>query len=158
MRRTFVRCGIRSQYSFPEPRYINAEPCYRIIRRCSHSLFQLQDAFLKIVRHEGFTSLWSGLSPTLILALPATVVYFVTYEQLRSRLKNFHHNRNSVYAKNVDDFFYQPAWVPLVAGCTARTWSVMAVSPLELMRIKMQSERMNYFREFFRFLIFISLR
>lgn len=106
----------------------------------------MQDAFLKITRQEGITSLWSGLSPTLILALPATVVYFVTYEQLRSRLKNFYHNRVSVY--NVENVSYQPVWVPLVAGCTARTWSVMAVSPLELMRIKMQSERMSYFRKF----------
>lgn len=108
----------------------------------------MQDAFLKITRYEGITSLWSGLSPTLVLALPATVVYFVTYEQLRSRLKNFYQNRVSIYSKNVDNFSYQPAWVPLVAGCTARTWSVMAVSPLELIRIKMQSERMSYFGEF----------
>lgn len=43
---------------------------------------------LKISRHEGAKSLWSGLSPTLILALPATVIYFVLYEQLRVRLKD----------------------------------------------------------------------
>lgn len=43
---------------------------------------------VKIGRHEGVKSLWSGLGPTLILALPATVIYFVLYEQIRVRLKD----------------------------------------------------------------------
>lgn len=43
---------------------------------------------MKISRHEGAKSLWSGLGPTLILALPATVIYFVLYEQLRVRIKD----------------------------------------------------------------------
>lgn len=42
---------------------------------------------IKISRNEGVTSLWSGLSPTLVLAIPATVIYFVSYEQLRLYLK-----------------------------------------------------------------------
>ena len=41
------------------------------------------DAFLKIGRTEGLASLWSGLAPTLILAVPATVTYFTLYEQLK---------------------------------------------------------------------------
>lgn len=46
-----------------------------------------QDALIKISKTEGLTSLWSGLSPTLVLAVPATVIYFVSYEQLRLYLK-----------------------------------------------------------------------
>ena len=42
---------------------------------------------VKISQKEGFRSLWSGLSPTLVLAVPATIVYFVSYEQLRIYLK-----------------------------------------------------------------------
>ena len=112
-----------------------------------------QDAFLKISRSEGITSLWSGLSPTLVLALPATVIYFVTYEQLRSRLKLFSDQRQIIKA-NISDTnlssrtIPQPSWVPLAAGCTARTWSVTIVSPLELIRTKMQSEKLNYLRKF----------
>lgn len=49
--------------------------------------FNLQDAFVKITKSEGVLSLWSGLSPTLILAIPATIVYFVSYEQLRLYIK-----------------------------------------------------------------------
>lgn len=42
---------------------------------------------MKISKTEGLTSLWSGLSPTLVLAVPATVIYFVSYEQLRLYFK-----------------------------------------------------------------------
>lgn len=42
---------------------------------------------VKISKKEGMTSLWSGLSPTLVLAVPATIAYFVSYEQLRIYLK-----------------------------------------------------------------------
>ena len=45
------------------------------------------DAMIKIARYEGLTSLWSGLPPTLVMAIPATVVYFTCYEQLRRILE-----------------------------------------------------------------------
>lgn len=35
--------------------------------------------------------------------------------------------------------------MPLVAGATARTWAATIVSPLELVRTKMQSKRLSYF-------------
>merc|ERR1711902_257057 len=43
------------------------------------------DAMLKISRLEGPRSLWSGLSPTLVLTVPNTIIYFTTYEQLRHK-------------------------------------------------------------------------
>lgn len=35
-------------------------------------------------------------------------------------------------------------WIPLVSGCSARCFAVTAVNPLELIRTKMQSEKMSY--------------
>nr|CAD7439710.1 unnamed protein product [Timema bartmani] len=90
-----------------------------------------QDAFVKISHTEGVSSLWSGLSPTLVLAVPATIVYFVSYENLRLYIKDS-------YGGN------QPFWAPMVAGATARSVSVSLVSPLELVRTKMQSKRISY--------------
>ncbi|KMR05263.1 solute carrier family 25 member 40 [Lasius niger] len=52
------------------------------------------DALVKISKTEGIISLWSGLSPTLVLAIPATVVYFVSYEQLRLYLKRVQKKRH----------------------------------------------------------------
>jgi solute carrier family 25 protein 39/40 len=101
-----------------------------------------QDAFLKIRRTEGIRTLWSGLGPTLVLALPTTVLYFVAYEQLRVHLKDYHRTNT---AKNVSDDDYKlPMWIPLVSGCTARCFAVTVVNPLELIRTKMQSEKMSY--------------
>ncbi|BET02971.1 Solute carrier family 25 member [Nesidiocoris tenuis] len=96
------------------------------------------DAFVKITRSEGLQSLWSGLSPTLVLAVPATMVYFVTYEQLRCRLSDW--ARSSSLATPTS----QPLWSPLIAGCTARLWAATLVSPLELVRTKMQSKKLTY--------------
>lgn len=95
---------------------------------------------MKIARTEGVHTLWSGLSPTLVLAMPTTVLYFVSYEQLRVGIKDFHMKR-----MNLDpDHYKMPLWIPLIAGCSARIFAVTVVNPLELIRTKMQSEKMSY--------------
>jgi solute carrier family 25 protein 39/40 len=38
----------------------------------------------------------------------------------------------------------QPFWIPMVAGSTARIWAATLVSPLELIRTKMQSQKLSY--------------
>ncbi|XP_069572178.1 mitochondrial glutathione transporter SLC25A39 [Brachyistius frenatus] len=88
------------------------------------------DAFVKITRHEGLRSLWSGLPPTLIMAVPATVIYFTCYDQLRDFLR---------FGVGL-----QGSHVPLVAGGLARLGAVTVISPLELVRTKMQSRRLSY--------------
>lgn len=90
------------------------------------------DAFAKIVRHEGITSLWSGLPPTLVMAVPATMLYFTAYDQMMARMLS------------ELELNHQPAWVPSLCGSLARVVTVTAVSPLEFMRTKLQSERMQY--------------
>lgn len=39
----------------------------------------------------------------------------------------------------------QPFAIPLLAGMGARVFSVTVVSPLELIRTKMQSQRLSYY-------------
>ncbi|XP_059490599.1 probable mitochondrial glutathione transporter SLC25A40 [Neocloeon triangulifer] len=95
------------------------------------------DAFVKISRFEGPSTLWSGLGPTLILALPATVIYFVTYEQIRNRLRAY-------VAKPGDGLAQQPLWVAPVSGGMARVWAASIVSPLEMLRTRMQAQKMSY--------------
>lgn len=38
----------------------------------------------------------------------------------------------------------QPFWIPVLAGGTARIWAASLVSPLELIRTKMQSQKLSY--------------
>uniref|UniRef100_A0A1L8DZQ1 Putative mitochondrial solute carrier protein n=1 Tax=Nyssomyia neivai TaxID=330878 RepID=A0A1L8DZQ1_9DIPT len=95
------------------------------------------DAFVKISQAEGVRSLWSGLSPTLVLAVPTTVIYFVAYEQLRVRGKDH-------YMKFHPESMGTPWWIALFAGSLARTIAASIVSPLELVRTKMQSQKLSY--------------
>ncbi|NXL54742.1 S2539 protein, partial [Podilymbus podiceps] len=88
------------------------------------------DAFVKITRYEGIRSLWSGLPPTLVMAVPATVIYFTTYDQLRDYL----HARTGSRGHHI----------PLLAGALARLGAVTVISPLELIRTKMQSRQLSY--------------
>ncbi|KAL5238007.1 hypothetical protein ACI65C_005417 [Semiaphis heraclei] len=96
------------------------------------------DAFKQITINEGILSLWSGLSPTLILALPATIVYFVSYEQIRCYL----HDLSNPY--NTNNNQNQPLWISGISGCVARFGAATIVSPLELIRTKMQSKKLKY--------------
>ncbi|XP_031829725.1 mitochondrial glutathione transporter SLC25A40 isoform X1 [Nomia melanderi] len=100
------------------------------------------DALVKISQNEGISSLWSGLSPTLVLAVPATIVYFVSYEQLKLYFKDQYNKRfrNENSAVSIE----QPLWIPMLAGSTARVWAATLVSPLELIRTKMQSQKLSY--------------
>ena len=94
------------------------------------------DACLKIGRHEGVASLWSGLSPALVLALPAEVTYIPLYEQLKGVILSQLSVSSSCSAP--------PSWVPLVAGGAARLVAVTVVSPLELVRTKVQSQQLSW--------------
>nr|XP_002129093.1 solute carrier family 25 member 40-like [Ciona intestinalis] len=84
-------------------------------------------AMIKIAQNEGISSLWSGLSPTLVMAVPATVVYFTSYDQLKSKLAPIFHS-----------------YAPIMAGAIARGGTVTVISPLELIRTKMQSQQLSY--------------
>lgn len=74
--------------------------------------------------------MWSGLPPTLMMAVPATVIYFTCYDQLRDFLKY--------------NLGFQGSHIPLVAGGLARLGAVTVISPLELVRTKMQSRQLSY--------------
>ena len=85
------------------------------------------DGLRKIARNEGFTSLWRGLSPTLVMAIPANVIYFTGYDHLRS-------DHRSPIHKYVPD-----AYAPLIAGSVARVAAPTVISPIEMFRTRVQA-------------------
>jgi solute carrier family 25, member 39/40 len=85
------------------------------------------DGLRKIARNEGVWTLWRGLSPTLMMAVPGNVIYFAGYDWLRYSHKSPLHNR-------VGD-----AYGPLAAGSIARVLAAVAVSPIEMLRTRMQA-------------------
>jgi solute carrier family 25, member 39/40 len=89
------------------------------------------DGLRKIARNEGVLSLWRGLSPTLVMAIPANVIYFTGYDWLRF-------NHASPINRITND-----AYAPLVSGSIARVAAAIAVSPVEMFRTRMQATRGN---------------
>lgn len=88
------------------------------------------DAFVQIAKKEGIPKLWSGLSPTLVMAVPATVLYYTTYDWLKLKM-GYNYETSSM-------------GVPVLAGGLARLFAVTVISPLELVRTKMQSRPLTY--------------
>ncbi|VDN96261.1 unnamed protein product [Rodentolepis nana] len=98
-----------------------------------------RDTLTSIVKTEGVLSLWSGLSPTLVMALPQTVIYFSLNDLLKC-----HINRTlNGYRDPTDINDPIVHMVPPIVGATSRIFSVFTISPLELMRTKMQSKPMT---------------
>mmetsp|Transcript_16523 Transcript_16523/g.18675 ORF Transcript_16523/g.18675 Transcript_16523/m.18675 type:complete len:339 (+) Transcript_16523:307-1323(+) len=91
---------------------------------CTHAKYQLNgtlDGLYKISRYEGVGALYNGLPPTLLMAVPATVLYFATYDKLK------------LY---YEDQGYGLLSSSLLSGSIARITAVTVVSPLELLRTK----------------------
>ncbi|KAJ3158411.1 hypothetical protein HDU86_002880 [Geranomyces michiganensis] len=87
------------------------------------------DGVVKIARHEGLFSLWRGLSPTLVMSVPSTVIYYIGYEHIRDTI-----NAHIPLASASKEIY-----APLLAGATARTLAATVISPIELIRTRMQS-------------------
>jgi solute carrier family 25, member 39/40 len=85
------------------------------------------DGMKKIARNDGVLSLWRGLSPTLLMAIPANVIYFTGYDYLR-------YDRRSPINKYSND-----TYAPLIAGSVARVAAAAVISPIEMFRTRMQA-------------------
>ena len=90
---------------------------------------------LHLARTEGLRSLWSGLSPALVMAVPSTALYFTAYEELRGLLTGVLGDHTATGNVPV---------AALLAGATARTAAATVISPLELVRTKMQSRSSSH--------------
>lgn len=85
------------------------------------------DGLRKIAKNEGLTSLWRGLSPTLVMAIPANVIYFTGYDYLR-------YSAHSPIRKHCSDNY-----AALIAGASARIAAASVISPIEMFRTRMQA-------------------
>ena len=77
--------------------------------------------------------LWSGVKPSLLMAVPSTAIYFTSYDVMRERLER-HFGEGSIG--------YSAA--PLMAGGVARTCVAFLFSPLELVRTRMQAVKSSH--------------
>lgn len=81
------------------------------------------DGVKKIVRHEGVSSLWRGLSPTVAMSIPATVIYFVGYDYLKDVLsERMNGSTSGTRLEGQTNLVeYRATLAPLAAGGFARS-------------------------------------
>ncbi|XP_077825550.1 mitochondrial glutathione transporter SLC25A39 isoform X9 [Macaca mulatta] len=77
----------------------------------------------------GFKTLPVSLAPW-VMTVPATAIYFTAYDQLKAFL--------------CGRALTSDLYAPMVAGALARLGTVTVVSPLELMRTKLQARHVSY--------------
>lgn len=108
------------------------------------------DGFVKIFRHEGVRGLYSGLTPTLVMAVPSVVTYFTLYDWLRDRLGRWRYlsdisaplvaGSSRIRAVHRSSTSHLTHRVVLSdAGSFARTIAATLIAPLELVRTQHQA-------------------
>ncbi|CAH8594564.1 unnamed protein product [Heterobilharzia americana] len=109
----------------------------------SRRLPTASDTLMKIIRNEGVLSLWSGLSPTLVMTLPQTIIYFTVNDWLKYQVGYTSKTINK--SKTAEqNFISAKSFIPPLVGGVSRVFAVMAVSPMELLRTKMQAKKLPY--------------
>jgi solute carrier family 25, member 39/40 len=98
------------------------------------------DAMFRIARGEGVTGLWRGLQPTLVMAIPATALYFTLYDvgktRMRAKLSQLTGDPNAGLVA-----------APLLSGLFARSATAVVSSPLELARTYLQASSTSALRD-----------
>ncbi|KAF8078563.1 mitochondrial carrier domain-containing protein [Lyophyllum atratum] len=96
-----------------------------------HGIFRTErvNGFMDAVRHvwrvEGIRGLWKGAGTSLVMGVPASTSYILTYDHLLRVV--------------LPPLIPQEPLVPLAAGILARSAITSMVSPLELIRTNLQS-------------------
>lgn len=77
---------------------------------------------MSISHNEGLRALWRGLLLTLFMAVPSNIIYFTGYEYIRDH-----------------SFLQSPILNPLLCGLLARLMAATVISPVELLKTRLQS-------------------
>ncbi|PPQ88644.1 hypothetical protein CVT25_010220 [Psilocybe cyanescens] len=83
------------------------------------------DAFKHVARAEGVRGLWKGAGTTLVIGVPSSSAYILTYDHLLNVV--------------LPPLIPSQSAVPLFAGVIARSAITSIMSPLELLRTNLQS-------------------
>ncbi|PWN45239.1 mitochondrial carrier [Ceraceosorus guamensis] len=117
------------------------------VKQLEHSagdrrLTGLADGMIKIWRLEGARGLWRGLSPTLLMTVPSQVTYMTCYDALRDKFLSLESRNVAAADLNANPLAavtLHSLGSSLIAGALARSISATLVTPLELVRTRLQA-------------------
>lgn len=130
---------------------------------CGYELVQqrpmrgMWDGIVKITRGEGIRGLWRGLVPTVVMTVPSQVTYMTCYDSFRTMLSGVQLSQRGGMSAPVDGGTcvtphlgencvpYNPPKfiVSLLSGAGARAISATMVTPIELLRTRLQASHAN---------------
>lgn len=96
------------------------------------------DAVSKIAQHEGISTLWRGVSTSLVMSVPSQVIYMVGYDYLRTTAFENAPSR-FVQEGTTDPTRLYVGLTTFAAGSVSRTAVATLLAPLELFRTRLQS-------------------
>ncbi|PWZ02802.1 mitochondrial carrier, partial [Testicularia cyperi] len=117
----------------------------------------LWDGVIKVGRAEGMRGLWRGLAPTLMMTVPSQVTYMSAYDYFRSQMlasedtavvqaqfqatsaANGRELGVAGKSPSLSAVTAQSLFASLLAGALARAISATLVTPLELIRTRLQA-------------------
>ncbi|CAO1615329.1 unnamed protein product [Sympodiomycopsis kandeliae] len=103
----------------------------------------LWDGVVKVHRAEGPRGLWRGLSPTLLMTVPSQVTYMTCYEYFRGLFLSYEAPAQVLTAQPAPNspanITYHTLLASLLSGAISRSVSATLVTPLELVRTRLQA-------------------
>ena len=103
----------------------------------------ITDAFTKIVRHEGFIGLYSGIGPTLAVAVPSFAISYTVYGSLKEYVLDDELFYN---LRKVDDISGETILglrATLLCGAASGTISTLVTFPFDTIRRRMQIQNLH---------------
>lgn len=92
-----------------------------------------------VVSKEGIRGAYAGLAPTVLMSIPNYALYLTSYDEVVAYLRRQSESSDAhVATLGLSD----PA-VPFVGGAIARLIATTAIAPLELLRTRQASSRLN---------------
>ncbi|UZJ51415.1 hypothetical protein CBS101457_000735 [Exobasidium rhododendri] len=112
--------------------------------RNSSRVAGLWDGVVKVGRNEGMRGLWRGLTPTLLMTVPSQVTYMTCYDSFRQYFLSLDKTpRSSSTSPSLSNFSTHTLFASLASGALARSISATLVTPLELLRTRLQASTSN---------------
>jgi hypothetical protein len=138
-----------SRYGFASVKAMSDAACvYPDKQAAAKDLRQLQnngrlgglwDGIIKVGRADGVRGLWRGLTPTLIMTVPSQLTYMTCYDIFRGHILAMGEPVSTSSTPSLSNISAHTMLASLCAGAMARSVSATLVTPIELIRTRLQA-------------------